>query len=135
MRVGQDAEVRLNAYPGRMFAGRISNIAPVLDLSLRTAKVRIEVNNPGLIMRVGMFVHATFHDRKKESRAAVPAAAILHLHDRDWVYVPAGGNAFRRVEVTAGTSLPGNIVEVNSGLHPGEQVVGNALILQNTVEQ
>jgi cobalt-zinc-cadmium efflux system membrane fusion protein len=135
VRVGQNAEVRLNAYPGRVFTGRINNIAPVLDLSLRTAKVRIEVNNPGLIMRVGMFVRAIFHDQKKESDAAVPAAAILHLHDRDWVYVPAGSNAFRRVEVTAGASLPGNMVEVTSGLRTGEQIVGNALILQNTVEQ
>jgi cobalt-zinc-cadmium efflux system membrane fusion protein len=135
VRVGQDAEVRLNAYPSRVFAGRINNIAPVLDVSLRTAKVRIEVNNPGLIMRVGMFVRTTFHDRKKESHAAVPAAAVLHLHDRDWVYVPAGRNFFRRVEVTAGASLPGDTVEVTSGLHPGEQIVGNALILQNTVEQ
>jgi len=133
--VGQDAEVRLNAYPGRMFAGRISNIAPVLDLSLRTAKVRIEVSNPGLIMRVGMFVRATFHDRKKESRAAVPAAAVLHLHDQDWVYVPAGTNQFRRLQVTAGSVLPDNMVEITSGLRPGEQLVGNALILQNAVEQ
>jgi len=135
VRIGQDAEVRLNAYPGRVFAGRINNIAPVLDLSLRTAKVRIEVNNPGLIMRVGMFARATFHDRKKESHTAVPAAAVLHLHDRDWVYVPAGSNLFRRLEVTAGNSLPANMVEINSGLRPGEQIVANALILQNTVEQ
>ena len=135
VRIGQDAEVRLNAYPGRVFAGRINNIAPVLDLSLRTAKVRIEVNNPGLIMRVGMFARATFHDRKKESHTAVPAAAVLHLHDRDWVYVPAGSNLFRRLEVIAGNSLPANMVEINSGLRPGEQIVANALILQNTVEQ
>jgi len=82
-----------------------------------------------------MFVHATFHDRKKESRAAVPAAAVLHLHDRDWVYVPAGANQFHRLEVTAGNVLPGNMVEITSGLRPGEQLVGNALILQNVVEQ
>src|SRR5262249_8954975 len=135
VRVGQDAEIRLSAYPSRAFKGRINNIAPVLDLSLRTAKVRIEVNNPGLIMRVGMFVRAAFHDRKTKSHAAVPAAAVLHLHDRDWVYVPAGRKAFRRVEITEGASLPGNTVEVTLGLRPGEQIVGNALILQNTVEQ
>lgn len=133
--VGESAEVRLNAYPNRIFTGRISNVGSVLDPSLRTAKVRIEVDNPRLVMRVGMFVRATFHDRKKESRAAIPAAAILHLHDRDWVYVPAGSNAFRRLEITAGNVLPGNMQEVTSGLHPGENVVVNALVLQNTVEQ
>ena len=42
------------------------------------------------VMRPGMFVTATFRGQKKESHAAVPASAILHLHDRDWVYVPAG---------------------------------------------
>lgn len=132
--VGETAEVRLNAYRDKIFPGRISNVGPVLDPSLRTAKVRIEVRNPGL-MRVGMFVTATFHGQKKEARASVPASAILHLHDRDWVYVPAGNKKFRRVEVVAGSSLPNNMQEIVSGIQPGQQVVSNALVLQNTVEQ
>src|SRR5712664_101190 len=132
--VGETAEIRLNAYPEMVFTGRISNVGPVLDPSLRTAKVRIEVRNPGL-MRVGMFVTATFHGQKKEMRASVPAAAILHLHDREWVYVPAGDKKFRRVEVVAGISLPNNMQEIVSGLQPGQQVVSNALVLQSTVEQ
>ncbi len=132
--VGETAEIRLNAYPGKIFTGRISNVSPVLDPSLRTAKVRIEVRNPGL-MRVGMFVTATFHGQKKETRASVPASAILHLHDRDWVYVPGGDKRFRRVEVVAGSSLPNNMQEIVSGIQPGQQVVSNALVLQNTVEQ
>src|SRR6266478_2068475 len=132
--VGETAEIRLNAYPGKIFTGRISNVSPVLDPSLRTAKVRIEVRNPGL-MRVSMFVTATFHGQKKETRASVPASAILHLHDRDWVYVPGGDKKFRRVEVVAGSSLPNNMQEIVSGIQPGQQVVSNALVLQNTVEQ
>jgi len=132
--VGETAEIRLNAYPDKEFTGRIANVGPVLDPTLRTAKVRIEVVNPGL-MRIGMFVTATFHGQKKETHAAVPAAAILHLHDRDWVYVPIGGNKFRRTEVVAGRTLPGNMQEIVSGIQPGQQVVGNALALQNTVEQ
>jgi cobalt-zinc-cadmium efflux system membrane fusion protein len=132
--VGETAEIRLNAYPGKIFTGRISNVSPVLDPSLRTAKVRIEVRNPGL-MRVGMFVAATFHGQKKETRASVPASAILHLHDRDWIYVPSGDKKFRRVEVVAGSSLPNNMQEIVSGIQPGQQVVSNALVLQNTVEQ
>ena len=132
--VGETAEIRLNAYPDKIFSGRISNVSPVLDPGLRTAKVRIEVRNPGL-MRVGMFVTATFHGQKKETRASVPASAILHLHDRDWVYVPAGDKKFRRVEVVAGTSLPSSMQEIVSGVQPGQQVVSNALVLQNTVEQ
>lgn len=132
--VGETAEVRLNAYPDNVFTGRISNVLPVLDPTLRTAKVRIEVRNPGL-MRVGMFVTATFHGQKKETHAVVPAAAILHLHDRNWVYVPVGDKKFRRVEVVEGKMLQGNTQEVVSGIKPGVQVVQNALVFQNTVEQ
>jgi len=132
--VGEKADIRLNAYPNEVFTGIISNVGPVLDPNIRTAKVRIEVRNPGL-MRVGMFVTATFHGQKKETRAAVPAAAILHLHDRDWIYVPAPDRKFRRVPVTAGDMLPGNMQEIVSGAAPGQQVVANALEFQITAEQ
>ncbi len=132
--LGEKADIRLNAYSDKIFTGIISNIGPILDPNIRTAKVRIEVRNPGL-MRPGMFATATFHGRKKEAHAAVPATAILHLHDRDWVYVPVKGNQFRRVEVVGGEMLPGSMQEVTSGIAPGQQVVGNALEFQNTVEQ
>jgi len=132
--LGETADIRLNAYPDKIFTGRISNIGPVLDPTLRTAKVRIEVRNPGL-MRVGMFVIATFHGLKKDVHAAVPASAILHLHDRNWIYTPAGDKKYRRVEVVAGATLPNNMQEIVSGLKVGEPVVSNALVFQNTVEQ
>ncbi len=132
--VGETADIRLNAYPNKVFKGRIDNILPVLDPNIRTAKVRIEVPNPG-IMRVGMFVTATFYGKQPQTYAAVPATAILHLHDREWVYVPLGGGHFRRQEVVTGSMLPGNMQTVVSGLKPGDQVVSNALVLQNTVEQ
>jgi cobalt-zinc-cadmium efflux system membrane fusion protein len=132
--VGETAEIRLNAYPDQALTGRISNILPVLDPTLRTAKVRIEVSNPGL-MRVGMFVTATFHGQKKETHTAVPATAILHLHDRNWVYVLTGEQKFRRTEVTVGQNIAYNMQEIVSGLLPGQQVVQNALVFQNTVEQ
>jgi cobalt-zinc-cadmium efflux system membrane fusion protein len=132
--LGEYADIRLNAYPDRVLRGRISNIAQIMDPNLRTAKVRLDVENPGL-MRFGMFVTAAFHGETKERHATVPASAILHLHDRDWVYMPADSGRFRRAEVTAGNMLPGNLQEVVSGLTPGAQVVANALVLQNTVEQ
>ena len=134
VRLGDQAEVRLNAYPDKTFTGKISNVGPVLDPNLRTAKVRIEVRNPG-ILRPGMFATATFHGQKKEKFAAVPANAVLHLHDRDWVYIPAGGNKFRRVEVRAGEMLPADMQTILSGITPGQRVVTNALEFQNTAEQ
>jgi cobalt-zinc-cadmium efflux system membrane fusion protein len=96
--------------------------------------VRIEVKNPGLI-KVGMFVSATLHGIKKETHTAVKASAILHIHDRDWVYVPEGDKRFRRTEVVVGNPLPDGMQEILSGLKPGQQVVTNALVMQNTVEQ
>jgi cobalt-zinc-cadmium efflux system membrane fusion protein len=134
VQVGETAEVRLSAYPDKVFHGRIGNIGPILDPTIRTAKVRIEVANPGL-MKMGMFVTATFHGETKEIHAAVPADAILHLHDREWVYVPAGDKTFRRVEVTSGEMLADKMQEVIAGVKPGQQVVSNALVLQNMVEQ
>jgi cobalt-zinc-cadmium efflux system membrane fusion protein len=134
VRVGEFADIRLNAYPDRVLKGRIDNILPILDPNIRTAKVRIEVPNPGL-MRVGMFVTATFYGRQAETVASVPATAILHLHDREWVYTPIGAGHFKRLEVVTGIMLPDNMQEVISGLKPGVQVVSNALALQNTVEQ
>ncbi|HKI13076.1 MAG TPA: efflux RND transporter periplasmic adaptor subunit [Candidatus Acidoferrum sp.] len=132
--VGEYADIRLNAYPNRVLKGRIDNILPVLDPTIRTAKVRLEVANPGL-MRVGMFVTATFYGKQPETRAAVPATAVLHLHDRAWVYTPVSAGHFKRLEVVAGNMLPGNQQEVISGVKPGDRVITNALMFQSTVEQ
>ncbi len=133
--LGQTADIRLNAYPERLITGTIGEIDAVLDPSIRTAKVRIQVPNPDRLMRIGMFATATFHGRRLEQHASVPASAILHLHDRDWVYVPAGDGKFRRVGVVGGDMIGDGKQEVRSGLAAGQQVVTNALELQNSVEQ
>jgi len=136
VRIGDTAEIRLNAYPDRMFKGRVSNIGSVLDPNIRTAKVRMEVQNPG-IMRLGMFVRATFHGQTREMHTIVPASAVLHVHDRDFVFVPAPDNKFRRVEVVSGDLLSDNVnmQEIKSGLGPGQQVVTNALVLDHVLAQ
>jgi cobalt-zinc-cadmium efflux system membrane fusion protein len=134
VRVGDTAEIRLNAYPEKIFLGRIGNIGAVLDPNIRTAKVRVEIPNPGL-MRLGMFVTATFRGQTKETHTEIPATAILHLHDRDWVFVAAGGNKFQRVEIVSGNSLPGNMHEVISGIKVGKQLVLNALEFENVAAQ
>jgi cobalt-zinc-cadmium efflux system membrane fusion protein len=112
----------------------VDNIGPILDPNLRTAKVRLQMPNPGM-MRIGMFVTATFHGQNRQMRAVVPASAVLHLHDREWVYVPVAGSRFQRVEVVGGTMLADNMQEIISGIQPGQRLVSNALVLQNTVEQ
>jgi cobalt-zinc-cadmium efflux system membrane fusion protein len=65
----------------------------------------------------------------------VPADAVLHLHDRDWVYVPLGGNRFKRTEVRTGNMLADNRQEIMSGIAPGQQVVTNALLLETAGNQ
>jgi cobalt-zinc-cadmium efflux system membrane fusion protein len=132
--VGDYADIRLNAYPDRVLKARISNILPTLDPNLRTAKVRLEMENPGLL-RFGMFVTAMFHGDHEQRRVSVPANAILHLHDREFVYIPSGNGSFKRVEVMAGNMLPDNMQEIISGIKPGDQVVANALVLQDTVDK
>ena len=135
--VGQTADIRLSAYPDRPLTGTIGDVGAVLDPTLRTGKVRVQVPNPGYLMRIGMFATATLHGKRLEMHASVPSTAILHLHDRDWVYVPTGSGSsqFRRVGVVGGDMLSGGAQEVSSGIEPGQQVVRNALELQNTAAQ
>jgi membrane fusion protein, heavy metal efflux system len=133
VKLGEFADVRLNAYPDRVFRAQVDNIGPILDPNIRTAKVRLQVENAGQ-MRFGMFATATFHGMEKQISAIVPSTAILHLHDRDWVYLPGGGKSFKRAEVIGGVTLPGNM-QVVSGVKPGDQVVKDALVLENSVEQ
>jgi cobalt-zinc-cadmium efflux system membrane fusion protein len=136
VRPGDSADIRLNAFPDSVFRGKVSNIGSILDPNIRTAKVRIEVPNPGN-MRVGMFVKATFHGQTKEMHTVLPASAVLHMHDRDFVFVPAPGNKFRRMEVVSGDLLQDNLnlQEVISGVKPGQQVVTNALVLDHVLAQ
>ena len=134
--VGEQADIRLNAFPDKVRSGTISDVGAILDPSLRTAKVRIQVPNPDSLLRIGMFATATFHGAKAQSALVVPADAVLHLHDRDWVFEPLnGGGNFRRVAVKIAQTLPGNAVVVTDGLREGEQVVASALVLEEATEQ
>jgi len=133
VRMGDAAEIKFNAFPDQMFRGTVSNIGAIMDPTIRTAKVRIEVKNPGMI-RIGMFATATFRGQKRETHTQVPATAIMHLQDRDWVFEPTPDRKFRRVEVHSGDMLPGQMQEVLTGLQPGQQVVTNAIVLENTFE-
>lgn len=138
--VGQEAKIKLVAYPDKTIIGHISDIGPVLDPQIRTAKVRIEVANPG-IMKLGMFANATFQSLKKQHFALVPAPAILHLHDRDWVFVPAGAKQFRRIEIKGGEMVGGKqeiLAQIENAKEvpfpSGQQVVSNVLQLEATLE-
>jgi cobalt-zinc-cadmium efflux system membrane fusion protein len=134
VKLGDTADITLNAFPGRVLKGKVSNFLPILDPNIRTGKVRIEVQNPGF-MRLGMFVTATFRGQTVETHTIVPAAAVMHLHDRDFVFEPAPGGKFRRVEIVSGDVLNDNtsLQEIKSGLKPGDQVITNALVLDHVL--
>jgi len=134
LQLGQEAKIKLNAFPDRPITGHISDIGPILDPSLRTAKVRIEVPNPGFL-KLGMFATSTFTSRSKETHAVVPAEAVLHLHDRDWVFLPADNSQFKRQEIRAGRMIDSNHQEVLAGIAPGQKIVANALLLETAGNQ
>ena len=120
--LGEQAEIRLAAYPGKVLTGTIGDIGAI----------------PEGILRLGMFTTATFQSAKETPVVAVPSDAVLHLRDRAFVFEPvdAAGH-YRTATVATGPGVPGggNLIEITSGLRPGQQVVANALELQNTAAQ
>jgi len=133
--MGQHVDIHISAYPGQVFDGTISDIGAVLDPNIRTAKVRIQVNNPKDELRIGMFATATILGSKPSDEAVVPTDAVLQLHDMTYVFEPTGQQGtFKRVPVKTGDTLSGNQVVIQAGLTPGQQVVGNALDLENTAD-
>jgi cobalt-zinc-cadmium efflux system membrane fusion protein len=133
--VGDIAEITLNAYPDQRFPGKVINISEVLDPATRAAKVRIELLNPKGLMRAGMFVTATFKGSQLVQRIVIPTSAVVHLHDKDWVFVPAGEKQFRRVALQLGPQSSDGFVQVISGLKPQDKVVTNALQLSSATEE
>ena len=135
VRLNDLAEVRTNAYPDRVMKARISNVSPILDPATRSAKVRLELANPGGILRPGMFVNAMFVSQAAQNRVVLPSTAILRLHDKDWIFRPIGSNQFRRDQIQGGETMPGGYQTVATGVQAGEQVVKNALQFSSTVEK
>jgi cobalt-zinc-cadmium efflux system membrane fusion protein len=84
-----------------------------------------------------MFVRATFRGQTTQMHTLIPATAVMHMHDRDFVFVPAPDRKFRRIEVVSGDLLAGNtqLQEIKSGLTPGQQVITNALVLDHVLSQ
>jgi len=132
--LGDNAEIRLNSFPDRSFHGVISNIGRVLDPATRSAKVRIDMDNPGLIMRSGMFVTAVIRSQKTIELPVLPSSAIVRMHDKYWVFQPLGGNKFRKTEVQTGSAMNGDLQMILSGINIHDKVVANALQFSSAYE-
>jgi cobalt-zinc-cadmium efflux system membrane fusion protein len=132
--IGDPAEVRLNAFPGRVFKGTISDVSRVLDPNTRSAKVRIVLSNRDGSLRPGMFAVATFRSRKSAARLVVPGTAIMRLQDKDWIFRKESANSFRRVEVQT-LGLPGGLQVIQQGAKAGDELIANALAFSSAVAE
>lgn len=129
------AEIRLAAFPGRAFHGRVADISRVLDPNTRSAKVRIVLGNEDGSLRPGMFAVAKFRSRKLQERVVVPSTAIMRLHDKDWVFRKESDKRYRKVSVQADGLAPDGLQEIHEGVKPGDEVVTNALEFSTEVAE
>ena len=133
--LGDSAEIRLNAFPDRVFKGRVADISRVLDPNTRSAKVRIVLGNSDGSLRSGMFAVATFRSRKLTDRVVVPATAIMRLHDKDWVFRKEGAKQYRKIAVQADGLAPDGMQEIRQGVKSGDELVSNALEFSTDVAE
>jgi RND family efflux transporter MFP subunit len=124
VRVGSEATVGIPSTPDRTLRGKVAYIDPRVDPSTRTAKVRVEVPNPGAALRLGMYVTLAFQIGSGEPMTLVARDAVQSIGDRTVVYVAVEGEDGRFTERTVklGPTV-GESVRVVEGLKPGEKVV------------
>ena len=126
--VGDRAKVTLRYLPGKELHGRITFVYPWLDGATRTGRVRVELPNPGLVLKPEMYAEVTF-ERDLGERLAVPQSAVLYAGDRDFVFLDLGDGRLRPQAVKVGGHA-GDWVEILDGVGEGDLVVtsGNFLV-------
>jgi Cu(I)/Ag(I) efflux system membrane fusion protein len=127
IRVGQRAALELPAFPGERFAGRVTFIYPALSAGSRTLQARVELRNPGLRLRPGMYGDVTI-EVGAEAALTIPADALVDTGEVQYVFVSKGSGRFEPRRVRAGWSGGGRIA-VLEGLSEGERVVTTANFL------
>lgn len=127
VRAGTAAVITAPAYPGKTFTGRISYIDPRVEAQMRTAQVRVEVRNPGEMLRLGMFVDVIFGGAMRPAASEpvvnVPRSAVQTIGAKQVVYVVTNqAGTFAQREVSAGAEADG-LVPIYAGLNADERVV------------
>lgn len=128
VRVGTAVVITAPAYPGKTFTGRVSYIDPRVEPQMRTAQVRVEVRNPGEMLRLGMFVDVIFGSAMRPAQSSqpvvsVPRAAVQTIGAKQVVYVVTNQpGAFAQREVSAGAEVDG-LAPIYAGLNVDERVV------------
>lgn len=125
VRVGSGASVSSDAYPGRVFRGRVTYVDPQLDPATRTAQVRVEVANPGQALKLGMFVGVGFGalGTAEATAPTVPASAVQTVGGRTVVFLATSDpSTYVMRPVRVGAEAAGRY-PVLEGLHVGDRVV------------
>src|SRR3984893_15801232 len=127
MHVGLPLEVHVLAYPGRVFKGKVSYVAPSIDPNTHRLPVRADVENPDRALKPGMFANFSIITGEAATAPAVPQEAIVYEGDRARVWVAGEGDTLALREIRTGRISAG-MVEVRAGLSAGEQVVTSGTI-------
>jgi Cu(I)/Ag(I) efflux system membrane fusion protein len=125
---GQTVEAQLAAYSGETLKGRVIAILPETSVETRTTRVRVELPNPNLRLRPGMFAQLRLHAGDGTPRLWVPSEAIIRTGTRNLVVVAADSNRFEPTEVQIGPEAGGKTV-ILSGLKEGQNVVASGQFL------
>jgi len=133
LRPGDPARVTTDALPGRTFAGRVDYIWPQVDLTTRTARVRLVFANPGLTLKPGMYVNISLGIPLGRN-LSIPASGVLQTGTRAIVFVDHGGGSLEPREVQLGTQAGGDYV-VLKGLKAGEHIITSANFLVDSESQ
>lgn len=129
LQLGQDAEVSFQALPGETLRGRVSYVYPSVSREARTGRVRLQLANPGLRLKPGMYAEIRVDLPSARERALqVPRSAVIATGERSVVFVRHTDETLVPHEVTPGMAA-GDRVEILEGLEPGDQVVSSAAFL------
>ena len=127
VRVGQTAQVTISSIPGRSWIGRVSFVSPTLDEKTRTGKVRLELDNPGGLLRPDMYADVILQEPVGMA-VAVPDSAVLQTGTRSIAFVDRGNGQFEPREVRTGVKANG-YYQIKSGISAGETVAIDANFL------
>lgn len=130
--VGDTAKVTVDAYTGKTFEGKVTYIGDEIDRSSRTVQARIEVPNPGHLLKPGMFARAEIGETDTRLVLAAPESAVYELAGRKVAFVQTAPDSFAVRPVTIGNAGSGT-VEVLSGLHEGDRVVSHGGLVLKTL--
>ena len=135
VRLGQEAIISLSYFQDRVFRGRVAYIYPAVDEKTRTAKVRIELHNPGFFLKPGMFATVRIVSELEPSALVVPGMAILRSGEKNTVFVALDSGRFEPRAVALGLEAEDDMYQVISGLSEGERIVTSGQFMLDSESQ